>query len=180
MCLCLPRCLLYSSRVCADRSWMFLRQSQTGPVGRCSVPLLSALSPPQSLCWDPLSPVKALPCVQLHLCCACHQVPPHSSSLVVCWFSVTECLSFYLLFQIGTASWTRLHSQTTVWLCGLWHCRCVAVLHSYDRSIDGSFADRGIVSSYYESYVSLHLNLLYKVCRKSSCSEVSPLSLHNI
>lgn len=56
---------------------MFFQQWQTGSVGRCSVSLLSALSPPRSLRRSPPSPVKALPCVQLHLRCACHQVPPH-------------------------------------------------------------------------------------------------------
>lgn len=152
--LCLP--CPYFSGIYPDRSWVFLWQSQTGSMGRHSVPLLSALSPSQSLWWSPLSPVKALPCVQLHLWCACHQVFPHSYTYSIVEFLVTESLSFYLLFQIGTASWTRLHSQTTVWLCCLWHCRCVAVLHSSDQGFDISFADRGIVSSYNEQYVMFH------------------------
>lgn len=152
--------LPYFSGIHPDRSWVFLRQSQTGGVGRHPVPLLSALSPPQSLCWSPLSPVKALPCVQLHLCGARHQVPPRSCSVVVWWFSVTESLSFNLLFQVITASQTWLHSQAAVWLCGLWQCGCVAVLHSSDLGFDRSFADRGILSPYNERYVKFHYRSL--------------------
>lgn len=153
---------------------MFLWQSQAGSVGRCSVPLLSALSPAQSLWRSPLSLIKALPCVQLHLCSAGHKVQPHSyaaenQNQIICiiphiWpIKIILILIFnhwiplyYLLFQISTATWARLHPQTTVWFCGLWRYRCVAVLHSSVQIFDGSFADRGIMSSFNDRYVVFH------------------------
>lgn len=144
--------LLCLSGICADGGWMFLWQSQTGSMCRRAVPLLSALSPPQSLRWSPLFSVKALSRVQLHLCCACHQVLLHSYShaadrLDFQWINPSFPL---FLFQVVWTSWARLHSKTTVQLCGLWHCRCVAVLHSLDHSFERSFTDRGLMSSYNE------------------------------
>lgn len=144
--------LPYISRVCPNWSRVFLRQPQAGGLGGHPVPLLPALSPPSSLCRSALSPVKALPGVLLHLGCACRQVPsPQSHRSTVFGFVSHHHRSFHPLFQAGTPSSTRLCPQTTVWLCGRWRSRCVAVLHPCDRSSERSFTDGGIVSSFNES-----------------------------
>lgn len=142
--------LLCLSGTCGDGCRVFLWQSQTGSVGRRAVPLLSALSPSQSLRWSPLSLVKTLSRVQLHLCCGRHQVLLHSyrhttDQLGFQWLNPSFIL---FLFEIDWTSWARLHCKTTVQLCGLWHCRCVAVLLSLDHSFERSFNDKGFMSCY--------------------------------
>lgn len=156
LCLCLSRCFLVS-----------VEFTRTGVECFFDNRRLAAWADILFLCCLPSHLPKVCADLHSHLskCCLVYSftsaVPVTRyhrahSTLWFSWFSVTEVLYFHPLFQISTATWTRLCSQTTVWLCGLWHCRCVAVLHSSDRSFDGSFADRGIVSSYNQRYVMFH------------------------